>query len=450
MTPADEREPTAAIAAFVSGIGDAALPSEVAHAARRTVANWLGCALGGIGDPSVQPILSVALGLGTSPQARVAGRPERLDSVNAALVNGASANALDYDDMHVPTLIHPSGPVVSAALAVAEPRHATGARFLAAIAAGVEVECRIGAALFPAHYDAGWHITATAGTMGAAAAACAAIGLDAPRTAHALGIAATQAGGLRAMLPNPCKSFNIGRAASAGVLAALLAEAGLASEPRVLEAKHGLFDVLGRPADPGALTGDLGRRFVLPQVSLKPYPCGVVIHPLIDACLALSGAHGADVRRIAAVHARVHPRAIDLAGRRHPENAITGRFSLYHAAALALTLGRAGLEAFDGADVRDARYVALRDRTTMEPARELGPGEAIVRIELDDDTRREHVVRHPSGSPQQPLTDAQLEAKFMELARRAVGEAAARALFELCFGIEGLDDVNALGRTWAP
>ena len=436
------------LAAFTAASRSTPLPLDVRRAAGRAFANWLGCALGAREDAAVKAVLRVAATLSGREQASVVGRVERLDVANAALVNGVAANALDFDDMYTPTLIHPSGAVVAAALAVAEDRHEAGDVLLAAIVAGIEIECRLGLALFPAHYDAGWHITATLGTLGAAAAASAVLGLDAAHTAHALGIAATQASGLRAMLPNPCKSFNIGKSAAAGVLSALLAAANLESAPDVLEARFGLFDVFGHPENVDAIKRDLGTRYVVPEVSLKPYPCGIVIHPLIDAILELARSRDMRAADIRSITAAVHPRAIELAGRQHPETAITARYSLYHAAALALKRRAAGLAAFDEADVYDPDLVALRKRMVVESDAKLRPSQARLHVELMNGTRVEHAVDHPSGSPERPLTDAQLHDKFIELATRAVDEARAEKLLESCLTLDRLKDVGELRRQW--
>jgi 2-methylcitrate dehydratase PrpD len=439
---------TATLAGFISMARDRALPPEVALATHRGFANWMACALGAVGDHDATAALRVAVALGNAPQASIIGRPDRLDVVNAALVNGIAANVLDYDDMHVPTLIHPTGAVVAAALALGESRKVSGTVLQAAVATGIEVECRLGRALFPKHYDTGWHSTATLGTLGAAAAGAVVLGLDAARTAHALGMAATQAGGLRAMLPNPCKSFNIGKAAAAGVLSVLFAEAGFDSEPRVLEARFGLFDVFGWPEDLAAITRDLGTRWLTPEVSLKPYPCGVVIHPVIDACLELAQKHDLAPAQLRAVTIAVHPRTIELAGRQHPDSAITGRFSFFHAAALAFVKRSAGLSTFETADVNDPALAALRSRMTAVADPALQSHQARVRIELEDGRLLEHAVDHPSGSPAKPLNDAQLQAKFLELAARAAS-ARGQALLDDCLQLDRLQDVATLRRHWA-
>jgi 2-methylcitrate dehydratase PrpD len=438
---------TRGLADFIAAAPRSELSAADSSATRRAFVNWVGCALGAANDASLAPVLAVALALSGRAQASVVGRGERLDVMNAALVNAVRANALDYDDMHVPTLIHPTGAVVAAALAVAEDRRAPGKLLLSAIAAGIEIECRLGMALFPAHYDAGWHITATLGTLGAAAAASAVLGLDAERAAYALGIAATQAGGLKAMLLNPCKSFNIGRAAAAGVLAALLAEAGLESASNIFEEKCGFFAVFGPVKDTAAITRELGTRYLISEVSLKPYPCGVVIHPLIDACLELADPP-LRLEQVRAISLRVHPRAVELAGTKHPGTAINGRFSLYHAAAVALTRRVAGLAAFDAADVNDAELTAWRERMTVDAEVALSPAQARVRIDFVDGSCLQSAVDNASGSPQRPLTDAQLRSKFFDLARRALDAHASVALFEECMALDRCPDVAQLRRHW--
>jgi 2-methylcitrate dehydratase PrpD len=447
-TPPVRAEVSKALAAFISDGARQTLPAEVRYATHRAFANWLACALGSAGDPSVDAVLRVASALSGKAQASIVGRQERLDVANAALVNGVAANALDYDDMHVPTLIHPTGAVVAAALALGEQRRVSGAVLDAAIAIGIEVECRLGLALFPQHYDRGWHITATLGTFGAAAAGSVVLGLDSARTAHALGIAATQAGGLRAMLANPCKSFNIGKAASAGVLAALLAETGFDSEPAALEAQFGLFDVFGWPEDPAAITRDLGTRYLVQDISLKPYPCGVVIHPVIDACLELAGAPAFAPAQIRSIKITVHPRTLELAGRQHPESAIASRFSFFHAAALALTRRSASLAVFDAADVNDPELVALRQCMVAVPDPKLLPRQARVAIMFADGSGVQGTVDHPTGSPLRPLADPQLRQKFLGLAGRRLQGAAAERLFETCLHLDRLADVSELRGYW--
>jgi 2-methylcitrate dehydratase PrpD len=437
------------LAEFISTGANRPLPLPVRRVTSRAYANWIGCALGAVGDASLETMMRVTLELGGAQQASIVGRRDRVDVVNAALVNGFAANALDYDDMHVRTLIHPTGAVVAAAQALAEREHAPGNLLLSAVATGIEVECRLGLGLFPAHYNAGWHITATLGTLGAAAAASVILRLDEARAAYAIGMAATQAAGLRAMLDNPCKSFNIGRAAAAGVLAALLAKAGMESAPDAIETKFGLFDVFGHPAKPESITQGLGDSYLVSEISLKPYPCGVVIHPLIDACLEITRERAIVANDVSAITVTVHPRAIELAGRRrHPDTRINGRFNIYHAAALALSRRSAGIETFDSADIGDAQLAALRDLIQVEADANFGPSQAKVHIKFVSGVSKEQKVEFPSGSPERPLTDAQLHEKFNELACRCMKKEAVDRLFEICLSLEKCSDMAELRNHW--
>jgi 2-methylcitrate dehydratase PrpD len=252
------------------------------------------------------------------------------------------------------------------------------------------------------------------------------------------------------MLSNPCKSFNVGQAASRGVLSALLARAGLDSAPDVLEARYGFFHVLGHAASESDVATQFGAPYLVTQISLKPYPCGVVIHPLIDAALQVAESMGNDTAHIEHIFARVHPRAIELAGRQHPQTAITARFSLHHAAALALARRSAGLDAFDHEDVSDPIFTELRACMEIVGDPSLDPSQARMVAVTSDGRRVEAAIDAPSGSPERPLTDEQLHAKFMALAARCLEANAADRLYRACATLESLADCASLPALWTP
>ncbi len=426
---------------FITGHDAAAAPPEVREHAARAFANWYACALGGSRDASVGKLLAVLGGGAAGGEASVLGRGRRLDMANAAFVNAFASNALDFDDMHVPTLIHPTGPVVGAALAVAEGRRASGKALRDAILIGIEVELYIGACLFPGHYDTGWHITATAGVLGAAAAACALLQLDKRRTAYALAMAATQAGGLRAMLPNDGKNLNVGKAAHGGVFAALLAEQGLASAPAVLDEPFGYFSVFPPNEGYAETLRGLGRGYRIGGMSLKPYPCGVVIHPVIDACIALSRRDGFRCAAIRGVEIFVHPRTAVLAAKQDPASPIASRFSLHHAAALALTHGAADFATFEDADIADAGLARLRRLIAVRESSQMSATQSRVVVELDGIGRIEELVTQATGGPDRPLSREQLQSKFVQLCG---AERDGAAFFERCLAIAELGDVADL------
>src|SRR5512146_675913 len=245
---------TGKLASYVVSSRYIDIPKNIRHEAARSFLNWVGCAVGGSRHETVERALAALAAFSGPPEATVLGRGERLDIMHAALMNGITSHTFDFDDTHLKTVIHPSGPVASAILALAEHRPVTGGEFLHAFILGVEVECRIGNAVYPAHYDAGWHITGTAGVFGAAAAAGKLIGLNEQQMVWALGIAATKSSGLRAMFGSMCKPYHPGNAARNGLLAALLAAKDFTSSDRSIEAPRGFAHVLSTEFKPAAIT----------------------------------------------------------------------------------------------------------------------------------------------------------------------------------------------------
>src|SRR5687768_2825852 len=351
---------TRTLARFVaeSRLGD--IPEATQHEGKRALLNWLGCAIGGSRDETVERALAAIDPFSGPRTASLIGRGEKLDPLNAALVNGLGSNILDYDDTHMKTVIHPTVPIAAAVFALAEHRHATGAQLLEAFILGVEVECRIGNAVSPEHYAIGWHITATCGVFGAAAAAGKLLGLDAARMTWALGIAATQASGLTATMGSMSKSYNMGHAAKSGLIAALLAETGFTSSDRGIEAPRGFAHVSSRSVNLNEITDRLGETWELSWNAYKPFPCGIVLHAAIDGCIALRNEHRLTAEGIDRVETRLHPLALDLAGKPAPTTGLEGKLSVYHAVAVALLYGKAGVAEFTDECVRRPEVLALR------------------------------------------------------------------------------------------
>jgi 2-methylcitrate dehydratase PrpD len=265
----------------------AQMPNLAVRQATRTILNWIGCAVGGSNHETVDCALAVLMEFSGPRLATVLGRKERLDAPHAALINGISSHVLDFDDTQLKTIIHPAGPVLPAILALAERHPVTGVDFLHAFILGVEVECRIGKAVYPAHYDAGYHITGTAGIFGAAAAAGKLLDLNEQQMIWALGTAATQAAGLREMFGSMCKSLHVGRAAQNGLEAALLAARNFTSSDRGIEAARGFAYVLSPARNFAAISEGLGTNYEILENTFKPFACGIVIHPVIDGCIQL-------------------------------------------------------------------------------------------------------------------------------------------------------------------
>jgi 2-methylcitrate dehydratase PrpD len=425
------------------------IPAAVRHEAKRALLNWLGCSIGSARHETTEGMLAALAPFSGPAQAAVLGRAERLDILHAALVNGVSSHVLDFDDTHA-RAVHPSAPVMPAVLAYGEWKHLSGEALIHAFVLGVEAEIRVGLSVFPEHYDRGWHITGTAGVFGAAAAMGKLLGLDEQRMRYALGIAATQASGLREMFGTMCKSLHSGRAAQSGLSAALLAEQGFTSSERAIEAPRGFAHVTSTKFDPAVITEDLGERYELSSNMYKPYACGLVVHAAIDGCIQLKREHGLQPDDIEAVHIRTSPLVPELTAIRNPQNGLEGKFSIFHAAAAALVTGAAGEPQFADAVVRDPRVIAVRDRVSIAAEKTIRKLEAHVAISLRDGRKLEQHVEHALGTVERPMSDADLEEKFRSLTAETLPGNKIDEVIRLCWQLDKLADVALIARAATP
>ena len=443
-------EVTRTLARFVIEHRYAEIPEKVRHEAARSILNWVGCAVGGSRHETVERALAALAEFSGPPQATVLGRGDRLDIMQAALMNGITSHTFDFDDTHLKTVIHPSGPVASAILALAEHEPVTGGDFVHAFILGVEVECRIGNAVYPSHYDVGWHITGTAGVFGAAAATGRLLGLNEQQMVWALGIAATQSSGLREMFGTMTKPFHPGNAAKNGLLAALLAQQNFTSSNQGIEAKRGFAHVLSTKFEPGEITERLGETWEIALNTYKPFACGIVIHPTIDGCIQLRNEHGLKAEEIESISLKVHPLVLELTGRKTPQTGLEGKFSVYHSAAVAIIQRAAGEAEYSDACVRDPKVVALRDRVTATVDRGMHEDQAHIAIKLRNGKTVEKFVEHAVGSIAKPMSDADLDAKFRGLAEGILSKAETDKLIRLCWDIGKLKDAAEVARASVP
>src|SRR6516225_6683020 len=281
----DNSEVTRRLARFVAETELDALPSPVVHQAKRALVNFFAVALTGCGEGAIEILLQSLATFSGGQQATVIGRGARLDALLAAFLNAASANVLDFCDTHVPTVIHPTAPVAPALFALGGLRRVSGRDLILAFVLGAEIECRIGIAISPSHYQRGWHITATCGVFGAAAASGKILALKTEPMVCALGLAATQAAGLCECLGTPAKSVHVGNAARNGLWSALLAAQGLTGPPEPLTGGQGYFHALAETPRLSTLTDGLGDSWEIMKTAFKPYPCGFVVHPVLDCVI---------------------------------------------------------------------------------------------------------------------------------------------------------------------
>ncbi len=425
------------------------VPDTVRKEATRTLLNWVGCAVGGSQQGAPSHAVAALKPFSGPAQASLLGRKERLDAPHAALVNGISSHVLDYDDTHLRTIIHPAGPVASALLAWAEHSPVSGPEFMNALVLGCEVECRMGNAVFPEHYAMGWHITGSTGVFGAAAAMGRLLRLDEQHMAWALGLAASQPVGLKVQFGSDTKSFHPGRAAQNGMVSALLAQQGFTASEVAIEGFDGWGQALSTRHDWSQVTDGLGQHYELALNTYKPFACGIVSHPAIDAAVQLRNANGLQPDAIQAIDLRVHPLVLNLMGKTDPRAGLEGKFSIYHAVAVAIVTGRAGEQAFTDRAVADPAVVAVRRRVTATTDPAVKADQVDMTIILTDGRTLHTFIEHAVGSQDRPMTDAQLEDKFTGLAEEILPRDQTRRLMDLCWKVWDLQDVGEIGRAGA-
>ena len=423
------------------------LSAAAKHEARRGVLDWIGCALAGSGHKTITTLLSVLQEISGRPQATVFGRKLRLGLTDAPLANGQMGHVLDYDDTHMGgVVLHTSSPVLAALFALAERAPVSGADFMLAYAVGFEAGVRSGRTA-PGHHKGGWHLTGTLGTIAAGAACGKLLKLDRQRLTYALGIAATQAAGMQQNRGTMGKSFHAGKAASNGVLAALLAERGFDSTQEIIEGKKGFARIYSDVAAPEQLTAGLGHGFengwVIETNGHKPYACGVVLHPLIDAVIALRNREAIDPAAVSEIALRVHPLVLSITGVVEPSTGLQSKFSTVHSAAVALIDGAAGVAQYSDAKAADPAVAALRRKVKAVADDTLRKDEAYAAITASGRRHEVHIA-HASGTADNPMSDAAIEAKFMANAVPVIGRERAERARDFVQSLETQPDMRAL------
>ena len=429
---------------FLSKVQFSDLPPGVVHEARRGILDWIGCALAGSGYDTISKLLGVLSAVSGKEQANVFGRRMKLGLLEAPIANGQMGHLLDYDDTHMGgVVLHTSSPVLAALLALADARPVDGKTLLTAYVTGFEAGVRTGRAS-PKHHDGGWHLTGTLGTIAAGIASARQLGLTPQQTTYAAGIAATQSAGMQQNRGTMCKSFHAGRAASNGVLAGLLAENGFDSSPEIIEGKRGFCRIYSTAQNTDALSENLGSEWIIASNGYKPYACGIVQHPLIDAMIALAETHDIDAAEIAHVDARVSEAMIRITGVENPKTGLKSKFSLTHSAAVAYMDRTAGIAQYSDAKATDPAINALRNKIKAHAVDGFRRDEAEVTIETMDGRRVNVHIDHATGTTDNPMSDAAMEKKFLENAEPAVGQAKARDIVSLVWDFDRLDDVRKL------
>lgn len=439
---------TANLARFVADTRWEDVPEKVRHEAKRALLNFFAVALAGCRTAPVEMALKSLAEFSGGKQATIIGRKERIDALSAAFLNGAGSNVFDYCDTHLPTVVHPTAPVAPALLSLAEMQRVDGQQLLLAFVLGCEIECRVGSAVSPGHYPKGWHITSTCGVFGSAAAAAKLLGLDARQIGWALGTASTQSAGLCECLGWPAKSVSVGNAARNGLWSALLAGKGFEGPAEPIAGAQGFLAAMGEPPNWKALTDNLGKTWELNENSIKPYPCGFVIHPLLDCALDWRRDNpGAAVARVAI---RGNPLLLQRTNRPEVATGREAQVSLQHAVAAALVTGKAGLDQFTDDCVNNAEVASMRRR--IEVAGDPAISTIAAELEFWTTDAQKHAVatKAARGSPSNPMKDAEIEEKLRGEAGRWRPGHDVQPLIDAVWTLEKCSDVSALPAMTVP
>lgn len=449
VQPTAAMDVTAALARFIVGTRYEDIPEKTRKDARRALVNSMAATLGGCrNDVIVRLTDSLLPFAGTGPGPLI-GHDRKMDAPNAAFINGAAAGALDFCDTHFPTVMHPSATVVGALYAFAGVRKLSGRDFLHAFILGFEAQARIGNAVTPYHYAHGYHITSSCGVFGSATAIARLLGQDEQRMVWTIGNASTQSAGMVKACGFMSKSIGVGNAAKNGLLAALYADQHLDAPPQSLEGKFGYCAVMAPEPKYGAITEHLGETWEFDRNAFKAYPAGIVIHPVIDACLELRG-RNITADRIASVQVRGNPLMGNLTNRPVVETEREAVVSIQHSVAVAFIDGAVGIKQYWADRVTDPKVIALRDKVRFEPDPSLPVGPIRLTLRTTDGASHDAGIDHWRGSLERPLTDDDLERKLSELAAIGAPHCDTRRLADMLWRIEEIDDMTKIVAATAP
>jgi len=441
-------EITRPLARYLVNSGFEDLPEAVRREGVRAFVNWMGCVLGGCREGVLDRALAAFGPFAGPPQATIIGHGRRVDAPTAAMLNTMSNTIHSYNDTHLATVGHPNGPPAAAAFALAEGTTITGREVLHALILGTEVACRLANVIAapPARCHVGLSTQGVTNVVGAAVATGRLLGFDENHMVWAIGLAVTQAAGIRSAHASMAAKLIGGHAARCGMMAAFLAREGFTCGDQSIEGPNGFAAVFSNPSNPAAATDRLGQHFEILGNAYKPFPSGIVNHAPIDACLQITALPGFDASAIERVELVVHPLTVQLGNRPDPQDRMQAIVSVQHWAAASLLFRKAGLQEASDACVRDPAVAALRRRIVVTADPQRASVSAAARVTLSDGRVLEADVPFCRGSLERPMTDEELSEKFMALATRVVPDNVAGALLAQCWRVAEMDDVGALAR----
>ncbi len=447
---AQQREITRPLADYTMALRFEDLPEATVEVAKHCLLDWIGVTLAGLNEPLTQILIAQIAADGGAPQATLIGDGRKVNLAQAALINGSASHALDFDDVQQRLHGHPSAPVAPVVLALAELNGASGRDVLTAFVAGVEAECRINVFMGEGHYERGWHSTATIGAFGGAVGASRMLGFDGAACALAMGVAGTQAAGLRSMFGTMCKPLHAGKAAQNGLFAAQLVERGFTSRPDVLERPLGFAATQSdAPNIPAALAG-LGEGFEVQQVLFKYHAACHGVHATIEALQAIQARSQIDPADIERVEVAVQSEYMNICGIDTPATGLEGKFSLRFCAALALAgADTARSEVYSDENVKNPKLVALLKKVSIHPKPEMRLKVADVTVHTKGGVI--HRGSYDAGVPDRDLNRqwTKLAAKFQSCAEPVLGKEKTAQTIEAVRTLETSLDISALIAAWA-
>ena len=413
------------------------LPQAVRHEGVRAFVNWVGCAAGGAREDVVERMLGVLADYDGGSQATLIGRSERLDALNAAMINALSSAALAFNDTHYTTVAHPTSPVAAAALALAERRAVSGKELIHAVILGVELQCRVGNILCtpPAEVSVGLSMQGLVGGVGAAVAAGKLMGLDEDAMCRAIGYAINQSAGLREAHATMGSPFTPGHMGRCGLFAALLAERGCTISDAMIEGVKGFAVSYGQRPNLEAALDKLGISFEIESLAYKPYPSGFVTHPVIDVCLDIARTQTYDPASIERVELTVNPLTLKLCDRADPKDRAQAFVSFQHWAAVSLLFKAAGVAHVTAAMVHDPAVSALRLKIVASGRDDVGREAAMARVILRGGKVLEANVEQCIGSAGHPIADADLTRKTRGQLQTVYNDATSEKIIDAAWNI---------------
>jgi 2-methylcitrate dehydratase PrpD len=431
------------------------VPGEALVWAKDAILDCIGVALAGTQEDAGKLISDYVKEAAGRPEAGVFATGLKISAGNAALANGTMAHALDYDDYVLPNWTgHPTAPLLPGILALGQRQGISGKEVLLAYIVGFEVGGRVGAGLGRGHYELGWHATATLGTLGATAACCSILKLDVAKTRAAMGIASSEAGGVRQNFGTMTKPLHAGLASRNGLVAALMAARGFTADPGVIEGPFGFGRVFtgGGNLDWARMGKDLGKSFLIVEngVSIKPYPCCAEGHRCLDAILFLIRQHDIKADQVESVECRTGDMVPQVMIRHRPKTAAEAKFSMEYCMAVALLDRSAGLPQFTSERVAESKVQELLTRVHyVHPPQASGylnmertPEQ--VTVKMRDGAAYSHEILESKGKPGNPLSEAELIAKFKDCASRALSRERIERSLDMLRGLEKIGDIGEL------